>query len=126
MLELMETGIIDHWDLWFLPLPIKCMGNIQSGRKPQDGKTKTLRTKNQPPALSLKNFTGAFVILLFGFSLSILAFLCEQVIEWPFLVATADDWRKLEMKASSINQEKLHSRRVHNTQHQRRSYNLLT
>ena len=38
MLELMQTGIIDHWDLWFRPMPIKCMGSIQSGRNRQDVK----------------------------------------------------------------------------------------
>ena len=33
-----DAGIIDHWDLWFRPMPIKCMGSIQSGRNRQDVK----------------------------------------------------------------------------------------
>ncbi len=37
----------------------------------------------QPPALSLKNLTGAFIILVFGLSISLLTFLGEQIISMP-------------------------------------------
>jgi hypothetical protein len=78
MLELMQTGIIDYWDLWFRPMPLQCLDNIKSVYKPQN--SKTLKMKNRPPALTLKNLTGAFIVLALGFSLSFLAFLCEQII----------------------------------------------
>jgi hypothetical protein len=78
MLELMQTGIIDHWDLWFRPMPLQCLSNIKNVYKPKNSKTSKM--KNRPPALSLKNLTGAFIVLLFGFSLSFLAFLCEQIL----------------------------------------------
>lgn len=77
----MQTGIIDHWDLWFRPMPLQCQGNIKSVDKPKS--SKTLKMKNRPPALSLKNLTGAFIVLLIGFSLSFLAFLCEQIVSIP-------------------------------------------
>ncbi|EFX87003.1 hypothetical protein DAPPUDRAFT_312492 [Daphnia pulex] len=78
MLELMQTGIIDYWDLWFRPMPLQCLDNIKSVYKPPN--SKTLKMKNRPPALTLKNLTGAFIVLSLGFSLSFLAFLCEQII----------------------------------------------
>ena len=77
----MQTGIIDHWELWFRSMPQKCTGNIKGVHQPQDGKNMDM--KNHPPALSLKNLTGAFLIFLLGFSLSLLAFLCEQIVAMP-------------------------------------------
>ena len=57
--------------------------------------------KNRPPALSLKNLTGAFIVLLFGFSLSLLAFLCEQIISVSYRHS-----RRLEKnKGDKIEQE---------------------
>jgi hypothetical protein len=81
MLELMQTGIIDHWDLWFRPMPGKCMGNIRNAHTTET--STTLKQKNHPPSLSLKNLTEAFVVLLDGFSISFLAFLCEQIVAMP-------------------------------------------
>lgn len=78
MLELMQTGIIDHWDSRFRPMPGKCMGNIRNAHTTET--SATLKQKNHPPSLSLKNLTGAFVVLLVGFSISFLAFLCEQIV----------------------------------------------
>ncbi len=74
----MQTGIIDYWDLWFRPMPLQCLSNIKNVYKPKNSKTSKM--KNRPPALSLKNLTGAFIVLLFGFSLSFLAFLGEQIL----------------------------------------------
>lgn len=83
MLELMQTGIIDHWDLLFHPKPGQCMGNIRNAHATET--STTLKQKNHPPSLSLKNLTGAFVaVLLVGFSISFLmAFLCEQIVAMP-------------------------------------------
>ena len=39
--------------------------------------------KNHLPVLSLKNLTGAFIVLVFGFSVSLLAFLGEQIVSMP-------------------------------------------
>jgi ionotropic glutamate receptor len=80
MLELMQSGIVDHWDLWFRPMPLQCLSNFQSVySKPISQKMKN----KQPPALSLKNLTGAFIILVFGLSISLLTFLGEQIISMP-------------------------------------------
>jgi ionotropic glutamate receptor len=73
----MEAGLINYWDVWFRPMPLQCMGNLGD-----DSKTSKLKNK-KPPALTLNNLTGAFVILLFGFSLSLLAFLCEKIVSMP-------------------------------------------
>jgi hypothetical protein len=81
ILELIQTGIIDHWDLWFRPMPLQCLPNFKSVYKPKN--SKTLKMKNNPPALSLKNLTGAFIVLVFGFSISLLAFLGEQIVSMP-------------------------------------------
>ncbi len=67
LLELMQIGLIDHWDSWFRPMPPQCDGKPKSGNK----------TKTSP--LSLKNLTGAFLVLLVGLSLSILVFLIEKI-----------------------------------------------
>jgi glutamate receptor, ionotropic, invertebrate len=81
MLELMQTGIIDRWDLWFRPMLLKCMGNIRTAHTTET--SKTLKQKNQPPSLSLKNLTGAFVVLSVGFGISFLVFLSELIIAIP-------------------------------------------
>jgi ionotropic glutamate receptor len=70
-LDLQQTGIVDHWDSWFRPMPRQCKANVKKGYKKP-------KTKHLP--ISLKNLTGAFVILLIGFSVSFLAFLVEQII----------------------------------------------
>jgi hypothetical protein len=68
-LNLQEIGLVNFWDTWFRPMPPQCTGKPQTGNK----------TKKLSP-LSLKNLTGAFVVLLVGLSLSLLAFLCEKII----------------------------------------------
>ncbi len=55
-------------------MPRKCMETIKSGY--------TNPTNKHPP-LSLKNLTGTFIVLLVGFSISFLAFLCEQIVSIP-------------------------------------------
>jgi ionotropic glutamate receptor len=50
-------------------MPPQCTGKAQSGKK-----------TNKLSPLSLKNVIGAFVILLVGFSLSLLAFLGEKIV----------------------------------------------
>lgn len=80
LLEIMQAGLIDYWDVWFRPMPPQCQENIKSF-KPIDNKA--LKTKEKSPALTFKNLTGAFIVLLFGLSLSFLIFLCELIISIP-------------------------------------------
>jgi hypothetical protein len=68
-LNLQENGLADFWDTWFRPMPPQCPGKAQSGKK-----------TNKLSPLSLKNVIGAFVVLLIGFSLSLLAFLGEKIV----------------------------------------------
>jgi nitrogen fixation/metabolism regulation signal transduction histidine kinase len=70
-LELQQTGIIDYWELWFRKMPGQCMANINSVSKKN--------RETQHSSLSLKNLIGAFIVLLIGFSLSLLVFICEQI-----------------------------------------------
>ena len=58
-------------------MPPQCQENIKS-YKPID--SKALKTKDKFPALTFKNLTGAFIIILFGLSLSFLNFLCKLII----------------------------------------------
>lgn len=76
LLELQESGLIDYWDLWFRPMSGPCMKNGKgSGFKSQG--------RNKHPPLSLKNLTGAFLVLSIGISLALWAFLCEKIISMP-------------------------------------------
>jgi hypothetical protein len=68
-LNLQENGLVNFWDTWFRPMPPQCTGKPQTGNK----------TKKLSP-LSLKNLTGAFVVLSVGLSLSLLAFLGEKIV----------------------------------------------
>ena len=67
-MEFQQSGFFYLWEDWFNPMPPKCLANTK-------GRNQKHQTK--PSAISLKNLTGAFVVLLTGFSLSILAFLFE-------------------------------------------------
>jgi hypothetical protein len=66
-----QIGLIDFWDLWFRPMPPQCSGNIHGNKMPD---------KKHKPALSLKNLTGAFLVIAVGLSLSLLVFLIEKII----------------------------------------------
>lgn len=80
LLEIVEAGLVDYWDVWFRPMPPQCQQNIKSA-KPVD--SKTLKKKDKPPALTLRNLTGAFIVLLIGLSFSFLTFLGELIISIP-------------------------------------------
>ncbi|EFX82126.1 hypothetical protein DAPPUDRAFT_241224 [Daphnia pulex] len=72
LMELQQSGLIDYWDLWFRPMPRQCQGKVKNGYKSTDN--------NQHRPLSLKNLTGAFIVLTVGISLSLLAFICEKIV----------------------------------------------
>nr|CAH0101816.1 unnamed protein product [Daphnia galeata] len=55
IMELSQSGLIDYWEILFRPMPRECQGKIQRGFKTPGN--------NQHPPLSLKNLTGAFIVL---------------------------------------------------------------
>ncbi|XP_046449196.1 glutamate [NMDA] receptor subunit 1-like [Daphnia pulex] len=69
ILNLQEIGLVDFWDSWFRPMPPQCPGRPKKEKK-----------SNKLSPLSLKNLTGAFVVLSVGLSLSLLAFLGEKIV----------------------------------------------
>lgn len=73
MLELKENGLYNHWETWFRRMPRQCLKNIDGNYVSNSQDTST------PRPVSLNNLTGAFVILIGGFSLSFLVFLFELV-----------------------------------------------
>ena len=70
--ELRENGLFDFWDLWFRPMPRQCAANLK-GKAEKESEYHGLRR------LSLKNLTGAFVVLSIGIGLSLLAFVNEHI-----------------------------------------------
>ena len=72
MTELKENGLFSYWDLWIRPYPRQCEANVNglAEKQPRD---------LQLRRLSIKNLTGAFIILSSGFGLSLLAFMCELI-----------------------------------------------
>jgi hypothetical protein len=75
-----QAGLFDYWELWFRPVPPQCQENIQTARTVDH---KFMKTKDKPPALTFKNLTGAFIVLLLGLSLSFFTFLCELITTIP-------------------------------------------
>ena len=71
ILELRENGLLQHWQNKYNPKLDKCM----------DAAPK--KDKNHP--ISLKNLTGAFVVLLVGYFISLISFLVETSLCWRIL-----------------------------------------
>jgi hypothetical protein len=65
-LELRQFGLIQHWEKQFLPQPNDCLTNYQDIPK--------------QPRISLKNLSGAFLILLVGLTASFFAFIVERIV----------------------------------------------
>lgn len=74
LLELREIGLIDFWDLWFRPMPSKCMDNYGNVG------LKTRRQGDTHPPLSFNNLIGAFVVLTGGLICSFLVFCYEYLV----------------------------------------------
>ncbi len=66
-----ENGLMSLWGDWFRPIPGQCLGNIKTLKK--------AHTHASISRLSLKNLTGAFVALLFGYCLSLLVYAGEHL-----------------------------------------------
>ena len=65
-----ENGLKNYWDEWFRRIPPKCVENTKRVHKQQ---------RVQNPRLSVKNLTGAFVILVIGYVFALLAFIGEKI-----------------------------------------------
>ncbi|XP_046640837.1 ionotropic receptor 93a-like isoform X2 [Daphnia pulicaria] len=68
VMEFQQAGLFDHWESEFNPMPPQCLATTKSGNQKQETK---------PSVIKLSNLTGAFVVLLIGFSASFLIFLFE-------------------------------------------------
>ncbi len=66
MMEMNAFGLIDHWIVSNYANPHQCL-KTRGGRKQINSR------------LSFKNLTGAFALLLFGWGISLLIFLVEQL-----------------------------------------------
>jgi hypothetical protein len=73
-MNLHQIGLIDFWDTWFRPMPPQCTGDIKSGNR---------KSGNKNSSLSLKNLTGPFLVLAIGVSLSLVAFIFENIFSIP-------------------------------------------
>jgi hypothetical protein len=67
-MEFQQAGLFDHWESGFNPMPPQCLATTKSGNQKQETK---------PSVIKLSNLTGAFAVLLIGFSASFLIFLFE-------------------------------------------------
>ena len=92
LLEIHQIGLLDYWESKLRPMPSQCMKNLNMGdntknNSPSDGKHRRL---------SLKNLSGAFVVLAVGFCLSLFAFLVEII---TFLAnRTITDWTERKLR----------------------------
>ena len=65
-MEMREFGLIEHWEKKFTPQPDECFD-----------KYKEIPDK---PRISLKNLSGAFVVLVVGFAIALLVILIEKIV----------------------------------------------
>ena len=73
--EIMDYGLLEFWTLQYQSDVRKCL----------DKSEKLMQVKpssDGPPRLSLRNLTGAFVILLFGYMVALFVFVAEKLIFW--------------------------------------------
>ena len=64
------AGLFYEWGKWNLPSTSKC--------------TKVNERKEMPFRLSLKNLSSAFILLISGYLLSLVAFIAEKVIRFHY------------------------------------------
>ena len=78
--------------------------------------------KDEPPALTLKNLIGAFIVLLFGLGISFFVFIWEQIISYYNLQSclskkaqsNAVNFTKDSQSKSAVNTEEKHDIRKNN------------
>ena len=62
---------MDYWGQMYRRIPPQCLANTKGARQKKEPDSKS--------RLSLKNLTGAFVVLLVGYALALLAFIFERI-----------------------------------------------
>ena len=71
-----QNGLMDNWELHFRPIPDRCLGKIKRVKNsPRKDEAKTAR-------LTLRNLMGAFIVLLIGYVLSVVAYIGENVVHY--------------------------------------------
>ena len=80
-----EYGLMKHWSQWFRKVPSKCLANTKIEEKKKQAPTNTAKTR-----LSLKNLTGAFIVLLVGYAISLLTFFLERIANFISLCFSID------------------------------------
>ena len=83
MIELEERGFMIYWDQLYYRVPSKCLANTK--------KEKQKKAPDNKSRLSLKNLTGAFIVLLVGYALAILSFIFERI---AYIVAKSAELSK--------------------------------
>jgi len=77
----MEVGLIAHWEEIYLPKPVQCMVD------PSSRQAKLADIRN-PALVNLLGLAPAFLFLLFGFILALIALLAEWIKKlqlWKFI-----------------------------------------
>ena len=67
-----ERGLMEYWGQMYRRIPLQCLANTKGMRQK--------KAPNNKSRLSLKNLTGAFVVLLVGYALALLAFFFERIV----------------------------------------------
>lgn len=68
MIELNAFGLIEYWMKFHAANPYQCL----------DSSTHRNNKQTSRPRLSLKNLTGAFAVLVFGYTISLIIFILER------------------------------------------------
>ena len=67
-----ERGLMDYWGQMYRRIPPQCLANTKGARQKKE-------PDNNKSRLSLKNLTGAFIVLLVGYALALLAYIFERI-----------------------------------------------
>lgn len=78
ILELRDFGLLDFWAKRFQPDLRQCFDEADKIMQPK----KSTGRKDSLSRLSIKNLTGAFVVLAVGYLFSFLVFLAEKIVSF--------------------------------------------
>ena len=97
LLEIREIGLNEYWDLWYPPVSRNCLGNMKKDNIKSS-------TSKKPPSLSLKNLTGAFIILFVGIGLSLCAFIYELISASELISGSRDEIPRVKKNQNISNE----------------------
>ena len=97
LLEIREIGLNEYWDLWYPPVSRNCLGNMKKDNIKSS-------TSKKPPSLSLKNLTGAFIILFVGIGLSLCAFIYELISASKLISGSRDEIPRVKKNQNISNE----------------------